>query len=300
MTNDAQRIAKLTRYLLGEVSQQERDEIEDGYSRDDDLFEDLIAAENDLIDDYVHDKLSETEKGQFERHFLSNPERREQVRFARSLMLAGGDPTRTAEDAKPLVRSRPASWTPALRWAVAAGLLVTLAGLSWLAMANRRLHDQLEAVRAGQAAAQRQAQELRQQVTDLQQAIAQARNQQTGLPPGSTRLSLMLVPGLARGNGRQVTLPLSPGISQVQFILKHEGDEAATSYDVVLETADGRRIWQKENLTGSPAGKEGNIVTVEIPATILKRDDYVLRLLQPVSGAKPGELSVYSFRVLRP
>jgi hypothetical protein len=59
-------------------------EIHNEYLDDDELFHELIAAENDLIDDYVRGKLGPQEKP-FEACF-SCPEKRERVAFARSLM----------------------------------------------------------------------------------------------------------------------------------------------------------------------------------------------------------------------
>ena len=85
MTSDEQRRTLMTRYLLGQVSPQEQDDIEKRYFYDDQVFEDVVAAENEMIDSYVHGRLGATEKNQFETHFLSTPERRERLSFAQSL-----------------------------------------------------------------------------------------------------------------------------------------------------------------------------------------------------------------------
>ena len=45
----------MRRYLLGSLPQDERTSLEGGYLADAGLFEELVAAENDLIDYYVRE-----------------------------------------------------------------------------------------------------------------------------------------------------------------------------------------------------------------------------------------------------
>jgi anti-sigma factor RsiW len=301
MTGDPQRRTRLTHYLLGEVSQDERAEIEEEYLRNDELFEELVAAENDLIDDYVRGKLSGAERAQFEARFLSLPEKRERVQFARSLMRFGPPPPSSAADAVAVQRPGPAISTLAARIAWTSVLLAILAGFVWVALINRKLRDQLETEHAGQSNGQRQVQELRQQLAELQQATASSQTQQIKdlPPPGSASLSLTLVPDLARGSGRQITLRLDSGISQVLLLLRREHRESAF-YDVVLETAEGIRIWQKKNLGAELAGDGNVVISVEMPPRMLNPGDYVLRLFRSATGKPPDELDAYSFRVVKP
>ena len=76
----------LAQYLSGQVSQEERTELEDRYFADDDLFEEIVAVENELIDLYVQGKLTALEMKQCETCLLTTAERRQQIEFARSLM----------------------------------------------------------------------------------------------------------------------------------------------------------------------------------------------------------------------
>src|SRR5215469_4346956 len=75
----------LERYILGQVSPEERAVLEERYQADGDLFEELIAKENDLIDSYVRGELSGSARLQFESRFPAIPELRERVELARSL-----------------------------------------------------------------------------------------------------------------------------------------------------------------------------------------------------------------------
>jgi hypothetical protein len=75
--------AQAIRYFLGELSEKEQSAVEklffenEGYSR----F--LDAVEEDLIRDYIGDKLEAEQKRNFELHFLISRRRREAVRRAR-------------------------------------------------------------------------------------------------------------------------------------------------------------------------------------------------------------------------
>ena len=77
---------KLTRYLLGDVSDKERLEIEDRYLSDEEFFDELLVAEDELIDDYVRGRLSRADRDSFESNFLCSPAREERVKSARALM----------------------------------------------------------------------------------------------------------------------------------------------------------------------------------------------------------------------
>ena len=76
--------ARLRQYLLGQLAEELREETETGLLEDDELFEELLIAEDELTDDYLSGKLSADEQTSFEQHFLVTPERIEKLRFART------------------------------------------------------------------------------------------------------------------------------------------------------------------------------------------------------------------------
>src|SRR5215471_2476644 len=65
----------MTEYLLGELSAEDRAKFEEQYAVNDDLFEELIAAENDLVDGYASGTLTDVERKHFEAHYLGTPRR---------------------------------------------------------------------------------------------------------------------------------------------------------------------------------------------------------------------------------
>jgi len=75
----------LMQYLLGELSTADRENVEKQYFVNQDVWDALNAAEDDLIDSYVYGRLSRHEQEQFERHFLASPQKRKRVELVKAL-----------------------------------------------------------------------------------------------------------------------------------------------------------------------------------------------------------------------
>jgi len=91
MRDDLSDDAQLTRYLLGELTEEEQVEIEERAFRDRRYLLEIEAVECDLIDDYVRGALSEVERRQFEERFLASEKRRRKLEFAKSLEAVAGE-----------------------------------------------------------------------------------------------------------------------------------------------------------------------------------------------------------------
>lgn len=70
-------------YLLGILPQDRQTDLEQRILSDGAVYEELLVAENDLIDQYVAGTLSGLEKHRFETHFLITPERQKKLRFGK-------------------------------------------------------------------------------------------------------------------------------------------------------------------------------------------------------------------------
>src|SRR5438045_641500 len=76
---------RLTRYLLGDLPDEERERLDELSVVDDDFCWRLKAAEDDLVDSYVKGELDSESMKLFRAVYLSSPKRREKVRFAETL-----------------------------------------------------------------------------------------------------------------------------------------------------------------------------------------------------------------------
>jgi hypothetical protein len=70
-------------YLLGQLSDEEQQRIEERLIADKDFFEQVMIEETELIDDYLAGALVERES--FINHFLSTPQQLQKVRTAAAL-----------------------------------------------------------------------------------------------------------------------------------------------------------------------------------------------------------------------
>lgn len=109
--------ATISRYLLHETDEQEREEIQRRYFTDPEYLALLEAVEGDLIDAYVRRELSHAQRVRFEKYFLCTRSRRERLRMAEALQ----------QNLHPVRRAR-----PYMALAIAASLLVIVGIAAWL------------------------------------------------------------------------------------------------------------------------------------------------------------------------
>lgn len=170
MESKTQEEAELIRYLLGEVSERERAQLEEVYFADDETFEQVLIAEEDLIDAYARGELSAEERTRFEKLLLASPRGRERVQFACVLVDAVSG-ARLAEAAPAATRSSQPSLFAALRarsttlrFALVAAALAAVIGIPWLLVERERMRDELRQLRDEHSALREGTQELEQRV----------------------------------------------------------------------------------------------------------------------------------------
>ena len=137
---------RLARYLLGLLSDEETERLDESSIADDDIAWRLHTIENDLVDDYVRGALPTDIVRPFEAHYLSSPRRRRKVRFAKRFVRTvdaarAVDSERTADAARTDLSAPSERWFPwgtfwTFRVTVAAALLFILGVLGAL------VHDQ--------------------------------------------------------------------------------------------------------------------------------------------------------------
>ena len=77
--------SKLRKYILNDIGDEERTAIEERLLTDDEYFEEVSMAEENLIQDYADGNLAAEEREIFEKSFLSSEENRQKIKFARAL-----------------------------------------------------------------------------------------------------------------------------------------------------------------------------------------------------------------------
>lgn len=201
---------RLALYLLGDVSGSERELLEAEYFSDDEAFQKMLSAEDDLIDAYARGELSPEHRRLFEERFLNSADGRERLRFARTLAGAVSEtPSGVAVQPvapQPVLNSQPGFWatlwgrSPALSFAVVTLAVLLIGGNAALLVERRNTRNELEALRdqrdrlSQQAVAlqktveseQARSNESAAQIKSLQDQLAQANGGHSQRPPGES------------------------------------------------------------------------------------------------------------------
>jgi len=151
----------MRKYLLGELPEEEREQIEKNMLTDDGFFQNLLTledtVEDELIDDYFNGNLTDREKKEFEQIFLSTQERREKLALVRDLNLRASSAAilprvvETSSDMQPWWRALPALLrlqNPIVGLSLVTALLLFMTGGVWLLFRVQHLEIQLSQVRA--------------------------------------------------------------------------------------------------------------------------------------------------------
>jgi len=315
MTKNVENEISMKMYLLGELTESERQVLEERLMTSNECFGELSIAEDRLVDEYLMGRLSAREKDKFNDYFLCTPERRQKLRFSRSLhryVLANAEKPQT-------LWSWP-GFLPVLRfpqrvmeWSLAAALSVIVGGGSWSIITIQRLEHVLKQVQNQPAVLAKQSQDLQQQLAQLRarndQLASELRLQkeqgealeQAALkasPPPRSALSMVsfaLAPGLVRDmeGGKKFTIPA--GVNWVQLQLGLVGDDYER-YQAVLRNAAGNEIWN-QSTPKIKTPKDIPIVVLTLPAKLLPHGDYILKLSGIAAGGDPEDVARYTFRV---
>ncbi|HEX4950427.1 MAG TPA: hypothetical protein VFZ34_27425 [Blastocatellia bacterium] len=270
----------ITRYLLGQLPDAERDVCEQEWFTDKAKYDQFCEAENALIDDYVRGDLCADERALFEQHFMTIPARRERVLTARALV-------QTIDRPAVQTKSRWQRWRAGLRVPplvpVTAMAVLLLVGWMWMYRQQRVLQTQLAQAERTAADQQRRTQELERSLADERAANARlteeldSRNKfPTPLPvPSLTTpktLLLLLQAGVMRSdNGASLpTLKLGNDVERVQLQVNLPAHDYK-QLTATLRTAEGREVqhWRMRDT----AREQLNLF---LEAQPLKAGDYVL------------------------
>ena len=323
----------LIQYLLGSLTEEKSEQLDELSIADDEMVARLQVIENDLVDAYVEGELSGKRLAQFESYYLASPKRREKVSFARTFLVFE---QRTASalpiDAQPTyVPAGPRShkisskrFSPfrffviprlALRlgFAAAALLLLLLAG-GYLVVENLRLRDQMTQAHVERATLEQRERELQQQLAEqrssdaeTEKELARVRDRLAELEQvaadektrNTNKRDLKIIAfnlgPQSRGIGQIPTLAVPAGTDYVALTLELETDAFPAFRAVLKNPATGQIVWRSGKVKAT--GKDKRI-HVRLLASLLKPQNYLVEL-EGISGSGAVEIvSSYPFRIV--
>jgi hypothetical protein len=293
------------RYLLGDLSESDREKLEKQFLAGNEGEEALIAAENDLMDSYVRGELPSEQRKRFEERFLGAIEKREHLAVAGMLM----DPAVRQKIATAPMQSPAPSWWESLALLVSprglamklavASTALAIAATALLGVQNWRLRTELARIHSDQAQMEQQLSTLRQQ---LGQNLAAAKGSNVESNPAVVTAQLepprfLLTAGLSRKPGSGSNQLAVPPQSRSIVLMLDLGQDRYARYDVALETVEGTRIRSFEGLKSQPGKNGRRIVALTVPSHLLTRGDYVVTLAARGADGNPQTIDSYSLSV---
>ncbi len=296
----------MRQYLMGEAPELERDDLEEKYFNDDELFGELLDAQDQLIDDYRRGELSSGERKRFEQSFLPIPDRRREVEFAVLLSQSLAE-RNTADLTEPNSgtgsQRRPPSyftlfnWLRVSRtmpgWILAAAPLVVILGATWSMIRISRLQDQIDHDQSRHA---REIEQARDERAKVEEELARLK---TPLSPAPATLSVNLAPGSSRSAGEIKKVTPGPGTQVIEFSLQ-TGPEDYAGYQASLQHATDEKsdilVYKRLEAKATESGKS---VLVRTPAAMLETGDYEIELDGVASNGDASTIGKYLFQLRR-
>lgn len=297
----------MIKYLLGELSEAEQQRIEDQYFRDIEFFDQLLIAEDELIDAYVNSELSGDRLNRFEYYFLQSPERREKVAFAEAWQAFIAKQSEFIPDLQ--ISPPPQSIFKQLSFLLptTAALIVSISAI-WLFVDRINLNGELD--RAHMAIARI---EERQQSVEDEMIRQKSRNEELlrklEASPNSSTIDKRTLPSpsiatvfftlssrtRSSGDGKPLTITSATKQVQLQANFRSTG---YTDYGAVLKNLSDDEIRRWTDL--KPLIRQ-NIATVvlSLPADLLSTEDYILTLTGATISGAEEVIEEFAFNVVK-
>ena len=327
----------LVQHLLGLLSDEDAERLDELSIADDESAWRLRVVENDLIDSYVRGALGGETLERFESFYLSSPRRRESVRFARSFLRAvdrietsveGGveqdptavsatDQTEARPSGEPPRDRMPRRWTPSARLAALAALVLLAFGT--LVFQAVRLRNGLREAQGERVALDRRTRALDQQLAEQRAANATVVNEleraRESLATMTPRPSAAETPGRAvaraelmtalvlmpptRAGGPVPTLIIPSGADRVAVDLRLESDDFPHYQASLTDPASNQTLWRSSLIAARSSGNAPT-VSVVVPVNGLRPQHYSLTLTGRSAAGAAEIVGGYTFRVVRP
>lgn len=296
----------LTRYLLGEMSEEEQERVEERYLGERGFFERLLVVEDDLIDAYAIGSLKGTERERFEKHFLRSSARRDRLKFAETWAayidrLPETSPAQKASESRffNLFRSR-AAMVPL------AAMALLIIGSAWLIVETAWLKNELREVASERTSLESRQQELERQIEEqtsrnhqLERELEseRQRNQQIDLKQASSEIAFLLSSNVVRGagSGKELVIPAGTERVRLQAVLI---EDLHAGYRAALKTVEGAFVKSWSSLAAQ-GGKNGRTIVMALPVAALTSGDYILTLTGVADSGATETIDEYPFRVVK-
>jgi len=239
--------------LLGLSSPAEREQIEANYFENADAFQEMLAAEDDLIDAYACGELTGEERRSFEKNFAGSFSGRDRVQFARGFanVISATQPVNTN---LPKTRLNIFQLPRLLRTAPIAAVIVFVAALAWLVSDRWRMTNELRELRAESAELSKRTEELQRRSDTEQTRTTELAAQLAGL---------QAQPVKPQHSGRRLTREVHVGWNYTDIIVRGTAKDPQGNVvsGAIVTLTDSARTFTRTQSTN----KDGAYVFNAIP-----------------------------------
>jgi hypothetical protein len=313
---------RLARYLLGLLSDEETERLDESSIADDDVAWRLCTIENDLVDDYVRGALPEDIVGPFEAHYLSSPRRRGKVRFAKRFVRTV-DAERAVNAARTDLSAPSERWFP---WRTFWTLRVTVAAAAALVLilgvVGALVHDRSSPSPIPGASVERdrrratesaRANTPRTEAPKTETARAEAPRGITGKPARPTTPARSATMAVVLFPQTRSTNMGSAGDAEPAIAMPREADGLVLELrlDVsdfsryaasLMDLSNHRTVWRSARvapMSTSTATADQPAVSITVPASVLASQSYAVELSGVTASGNAEIVAVYLFRIVR-
>jgi len=270
--------ALLRAFLLGKVDDDERQRIERLFLTDSQERERVLSAEQDLIEDYLEDSLTTEDKQRFIALYAQTPEQRRKLGITKSIkdwaIREVTSPEASGAEVSVWARLRAKSWVKpvfVIPIAVAAMIAIVIA-LVWL---NNREQNRRHLA--------------------IEQELAQLNTPSSlrEIPP--QMVSKDLSPAAVRGAEKETEVRKADDVRIFELRLPWVQRDRYSSYQAQIKRLGEDESYTIRSLQGEDDGRYA--VRLRIPARLLNRGQYLIRLSGINADGTSGPLEEYLFTV---
>jgi len=274
----------LRRYLLGELDEQMMDQVTARMLRDKIYAERVLVAEDNLIDDYVFEGLSERELESFNSSFLINDERRKKITIARAMEVYVGERAALRPIREPLTLTQ--IWHNSVRFIQSHKLAVVLSGLVILFLGL------LVPLVLNSLAPDRAIPPINAQRSDLEQRIAELNERSNERSNERPSAHVTLLPLVFRESSNIPKLEVGKDTQVIAINLQLPPGNRYERYRAVIQRVEGGEPF---NVDLGPGG--GGILTFKLTTDMMPIGDYEIQLMG-INANGTSDLARYVLRVI--
>jgi anti-sigma factor RsiW len=270
------------KYLLDELDDGEREQVEERLINDPEYFERVVMLEDELVEDYAFNVLSDYDHNKVAQRLLSTPQQIHKLEMTRAIKQYSE--TDEAESPFPLAGNRFVAFLQGHKLAVGLSSAASLLLAFVLFWALTRDPLQQELARLNRASE-----------SSDQPASDPDRTDPSIYPINLTARRFRNIADAVQDERKKAVIPPEARVVQLRVLL---ATDYSQSYRVVLEKDDEEKVFSLDNLQ-AVAADGGKLLAIKLPAGILGPGYYQLIISKPGKYSEQfDDIGSYDFQVV--